>query len=100
MDGPSDWKRCDGMSPTTVCTPCARIRSDQRREMAPDDVPYCEFIDADEDGKHDFFTAEGFRAVEEQDGSVVSCDTVPKPKSWVCREGYRLPPVRFDTAGL
>ena len=78
---------------------CARIRPDQRREMAPDEVPYCEFTDADEDGKHDFFTAEGFRAVEHE-GSVVSCDIVPEPEPWVCREGYRLPPVRFDTAGL
>ena len=78
---------------------CARIRPDQRREMALDEVPYCEVIDADKDGKHDFFTADGVRAVE-QGGSVVSCDIVPEPKPWVCREGYRLPPVRFDTAGL
>ena len=76
---------------------CARIRPDQRREMALDEVPYCEFIDKNEDGKHDFFTAEGFRAVEHEG---VSCDIVPEPKPWVCREGYRLPSVRFDTAGL
>ena len=78
---------------------CARIRPDQRREMALDEVPYCEFIDENEDGKHDFLTAEGFRAVQ-QDGSLVSCDIMPEPKPWVCREGYRLPSVRFDTAGL
>ena len=81
---------------------CARVRSDQRQTMEPDDVPYCEDLGVlHADGSQGVLLGDGTRGVDLGDGNPpAGCTDASVSQWWVCREGYRLPSVRFDTAGL
>ena len=81
---------------------CARIRPDQRQTMEPDEVPYCEDLGVPHgDGSQGVLLGDGTRGVDLGDGNPpVACTDSLVAQRWVCREGYRLPAVRFDPAGV
>ena len=82
---------------------CARIRHDQRKTMEPDEVPFCEDLGVVfDDGTEGVLLDDGTRGVDDLSDidPPVACVEPSVSHRWVCREGYRLPSVRFDPAGM